>query len=131
LGEYQQLGTALGSASVPNDIFLFLTISGWRSSEARLLKYSELDLERRIATLGDTKTGVSVRPLSSAAIDIIKRQSPSSEYVFALQGRPFGNIYHYWASLGLDKTVTQHVLRHSYASLAGEMGLQIALSPDY
>jgi hypothetical protein len=50
LVEYQQLGTAL-SATVPNDIFLFLTLSGWRSTEARLLKHSEIDLERSIGGL--------------------------------------------------------------------------------
>jgi hypothetical protein len=33
--EYQQLGTAISCASVPHDIFVFLAISGWRSSEAR------------------------------------------------------------------------------------------------
>jgi len=123
IAEYAQLGTALGTATVPNDIFLFLAVSGWRSSEARLLKQSEIDLERRIATLGDTKTGASVRPLSSAAIDIIKRQSRSSEYVFALQqGRPASNLFPPWLKLKLAKDITQHTLRHSYASLAGDMG---------
>ena len=123
IAEYAQLGTALGTPTVPNDIFLFLAVSGWRSSEARLLKHSEIDLERRIATLGDTKTGASVRPLSSAAIDIIKRQSRSSEYVFALQqGRPASNLFPPWLKLKLAKDITQHTLRHSYASLAGDMG---------
>jgi integrase len=123
VSEYAQLGTALGSASVPNDVFLFLAVSGWRSSEARLLKHSEIDLERRIATLGDTKTGVSIRPLSSAAIDIIKRQSSTSEYVFALQkGHPASNLFPPWRKLGLAKDVTQHTLRHSFASLSADMG---------
>ena len=124
MAEYQQLGTALSSASVPNDIFLFLAVSGWRSSEARLLKYSECDLDRRIATLGDTKTGVSIRPLSSAAIDLIKKQpSTNGEYVFALHERPYTNIHPHWHKLGIDRTITQHTLRHSYASLAADMGL--------
>jgi integrase len=123
--EYTQLGTALnGSATVPHDIFLFLAVSGWRSSEARLLKHSEIDLERHTATLGDTKTGVSVRPLSSAAIEIINRQPPTNgEYVFALQGRPFSNIHPHWHKLEMPKDVTQHTLRHSFASLAADLGL--------
>jgi integrase len=122
--EYTQLGTALnGSATVPHDIFLFLAVSGWRSSEARLLKHSEIDLERHTATLGDTKTGVSVRPLSSAAIEIINRQPPTNgEYVFALQGRPFSNIHPHWHKLEMPKDVTQHTLRHSFASLAADLG---------
>ena len=67
IAEYALLGTALNSsATMANDVFLFLAVSGWRSSEARLLKHSELDLERHTATLGDTKTGMSVRPLSES-----------------------------------------------------------------
>jgi integrase len=122
VAEYSQLGTALTSASVPNDIFLFLAVSGWRSSEARLLKWTELDLDRRLASLADTKTGPSVRPLSSATIDIIKRQSQSGEYVFASQGKPYMNIHHCWRWLKLPKDVTQHTLRHSFASLSADMG---------
>jgi hypothetical protein len=49
-------------------------VTGFRSGEARNLRWSELDLERSIVTLEDTKSGVSVRPLSNIAIDIIKRQ---------------------------------------------------------
>ena len=54
--EYAQLWSALeDEKSVATDVFLFLAISGWRSGEAKNLKFSEVDLERRIATLGDTK----------------------------------------------------------------------------
>jgi integrase len=60
--EYTQLGAALNGGIV-SDIFLLLAVTGWRSSEAKNLRWSELDLERCIATLGDTKTGESVRPL--------------------------------------------------------------------
>jgi integrase len=121
--EYAQLGDAL-NGSVHHDVFLFLALSGWRSSEVRFLKHSEIDIERHIASLSDSKTGPSTRPLSSATIDIdiIKRQSQSGEYVFALQGKPFFNIHHLWRALGLPKDITQHTLRHSFASLSADMG---------
>lgn len=123
--EYAQLGRALNNGSnIAADIFSFLAISGWRSGEARLLKFSELDMERRIATLSDTKSGQSVRPLSSAAIEIIQRQERTSEYVFALQqGAPLSKLVHHWAKLEMPKDVTPHTLRHSLASLAADMGL--------
>jgi integrase len=125
VAEYAQLGRAL-DGSVSNDVFLFLALSGWRSSEARFLKYSELDLERRIASLMDSKTGPSTRPLSGATIDIIQRQQATdqqqSEYVFAIDGKPFFNIHHLWRRLELGKDVTQHTLPHSFASLAADMG---------
>jgi integrase len=41
----------------------FLALAGWRSGEALGLKWSEVDLGRRTARLGDTKAGSSIRPL--------------------------------------------------------------------
>jgi integrase len=122
--EYLQLGTGLNGGTA-SDIFLLLSITGWRSSEAKNLRWAECDMERSIVTLGDTKTGVSVRPLSGAAIDIIKRQRQNgSPYVFDNgHGEPMGNLRHQWKKLGMDKTITQHTLRHSFASLAADLGL--------
>jgi integrase len=128
VSEYAQLGRVLNDGSnIASDIFLFLAVSGWRSGEARLLKHSELDLDRGIAHLGDTKSGQSARPLSMAAIEIIKRQERNSEYVFAVQqGAPLNSLFHHWARLGMPKDVTPHQLRHSLASLAADM-----LVPDH
>jgi integrase len=122
--EYAQLGAAL-KGGVISDVFLFLAVTGFRSGEARNLRWSELDLERSIATLGDTKTGVSVRPLSSLAIEIVKRQKQNdSPYVFDYgQGRPLNSLRNYWLKLGMDKTIVPHILRHSFASLGADLGL--------
>jgi integrase len=128
--EYAQLGSALdGGCATLNrtvaDVLMLLAISGWRSSEARCLRWSEVDLERQIATLGDTKSGLSVRPLSSAAVEIIKRQNSEdrSEYVFAYErGKPVNNLRPHWLKLGIAKDVTPHTIRHSFASLSADMG---------
>jgi integrase len=121
--EYAQLGAAINGSAI-SDIVLLLAVTGFRSSEAKNLRWSECDLERNIATLGDTKTGVSIRPLSGAAIDILKRQKAGSEYVFDYgHGKPIAEIHYQWLKLGMDKTITPHVLRHSFASLAGDLGL--------
>ena len=40
----------------------FLALTGWRSGEALGLRWAELDLARRTATLADTKTGRSDPP---------------------------------------------------------------------
>jgi integrase len=122
VSEYAQFGTAISGGSVPHDIFLFLAVSGWRSSEARLLRHSEIDLERCIATLADSKTGQSVRPLSRASIDIIKRQTRNGDYVFNRNANIVSNLEPYWRKLELPRDITQHTLRHSFASLSADMG---------
>jgi integrase len=122
--EYAQLGAAL-KGGIMSDTFLLLAVTGWRSSEAKNLRWAECDLERSIVTLGDTKTGVSVRPLSAIAIALIKRQKSSSEYVFGfINGKPIDQPRYHWVKLGMPSDVTPHVLRHSYASLAAENSTQ-------
>jgi integrase len=119
--EYVHFGSALKNNDA-SDIFMLLAVTGFRSGEARLLKWSQLDLERHIATLDGTKTGLSIRPLSSAAIDIIKRQKQNSIYVFN-DGGPIPKLTRRWKKLGMPPDVTPHTLRHSFASLAGDLGL--------
>ena len=121
--EYQQLWKAINSGAthqIASDVFLFLVLTGWRSGEAKNLKFSELDLERKAALLGDTKTGVSIRPLSGAAIEIIKRQKAADVYVF---GKPIENLNPNWKRFAMPSDVTPHTLRHSFASLAADLGL--------
>ena len=85
---------------------------GFRSGEARNLRWSELDLERSIVRLEDTKSGVSVRPLSNIALEIIKRQPRTNEYVFDYgDGRPVNSLRTYWLKLGMDKSIVPHVFK--------------------
>jgi integrase len=121
--EYAQLGKAL-KGGMTSDIFLLLAVTGFRSSEAKNLRWDECDFERNIVTLGDTKTGVSVRPLSNIAIEIIKRQKQSgAPYVFDCgNGKPIPNLRSAWLKLKMLRDVTTHVLRHSFASLGADLG---------
>jgi integrase len=122
--EYGQLGAAL-KGGIISDIFLLLAATGFRSSEAKNLRWDECDIERNIVTLADTKTGVSVRPLSNTAIEIIKRQKKrGSPYVFDYgQGKPIFNLRSHWLKLKMERTIVPHVLRHSFASLGADLGL--------
>jgi integrase len=109
--EYAQLGKALNGTALKNDIAMsvikFLAISGFRSGEALQLKWSALDLERRIVTLEDSKTGRSIRPLSQAAIEIVQSQGRTSEYVFGLH-RPISDLRYQWEKLNLV-SIHEHV----------------------
>ncbi|RYC29712.1 DUF4102 domain-containing protein [Lichenibacterium minor] len=106
----------------------FVALTGWRKSEVTGLHWGDLDADRRIATLPDTKTGRSVRPLSAAACAILSPLSRSGTYVFpAVRGdtrlTSLGNMFvRLVADAGLPADVTLHVLRHSFASIAADLG---------
>ena len=134
--EYRALGTALKKAEReqiwPPAVAAtrFLALTGWRSGEALGLTWSEIDMVRRTATLGDTKTGRSVRPLSNAACDVVRNLTCAGDNVLVFpatrgDGR-MGGFRKLWdriAKLGkLPLDVTPHVLRHSFASLAADLG---------
>jgi integrase len=82
--EYGALGEALRKAEAqciwPAALAAtrFLALTGWRTGEALALRWGEIDLGRRTATLGDTKTGRSVRPLSHFACDVLRGLAPTS-----------------------------------------------------
>lgn len=131
--EYAALGGALRKAEAagiwPAAIACarFLALTGWRSGEALGLRWREVDLARRTATLLDTKTGRSVRPLSYAAYDILHTLPRIGELVFPAvrTERRFRSFPYLWARMTkgvLPADVTSHTLRHSFASLAADIG---------
>src|SRR5262245_9019205 len=77
--EYKALGEALrkaeGEIIWPAAVAAtrFLALTGWRSGEVLGLRWDEVDLSRHTAILGDTKTGKSIRPLSYAACDVLRK----------------------------------------------------------
>jgi integrase len=133
-GDYSALGAALRAAEAANvwpaavAAARFLALTGWRRGEVLALRWEEIDLARRTATLGETKTGRSMRPLSCAACDLLRGLSRIGPLVFPAtrgEGRLSG-FPKMWARIaalgGLPADVTPHVLRHSFASLAGDLG---------
>jgi integrase len=132
--EYEAFGAALRAAEAANiwpaaiAAAHFLALTGWRSGEVLALRWDAVSLARRTATLAETKTGRSVRPLSDAACDVLRKLSKTEPLVFpATRGNgPMGGFRKLWdkiAALGaLPPDVTPHVLRHSFASLAGDLG---------
>ena len=106
----------------------FLALTGWRSGVALGLRWTEVDRPKRTARLTDTKTGESIRPLSNAAWDVLRGLGGSGDLAFPPtrgDGRMSGlrKLWDRIAKLAeLPADVTPHVLRHSYASLAADLG---------
>ena len=132
--EYSILGNALRKAETMNfwpyavEAIRFLALTGWRSGEAICLEWEQVDLERRTIQLSDTKTGKSIRPISNAACAILRRLPTTSGLVFkASRGAGtmtgFRKIWDRIAKLKqLPEDITPHVLRHSFTSLASDLG---------
>jgi integrase len=108
----------------------FLVVTGWRPGEVTKLRWSEVDLARRMAIIDDSKTGRSMRPLSKLACELLRDLNRSGLMVFPAVGGDvsMGKLSEMkgWQEIitlaKLPDDVTPHVLRHSFASLAGDLG---------
>ncbi|MCT2577669.1 MAG: DUF4102 domain-containing protein [Mesorhizobium sp.] len=113
------------------DLIRYLTVSGWRVSEARLLTWDMVDLPKMVARLPDTKSGVSVRALSTDAATLIDRQKHRIGFVFS--GRKGSQPVSYkrlrevlhsiCTAAGIDQ-ITPHGLRHTAATWAAVSGAE-------
>ena len=133
--EYAALGRAL--AALEADMWppavacaRFLALTGWRSGEATALRWRDIDLARRTARLSATKTGESLRPLSAAACDVLRAQGPGAADALVFppsRGEGPMDVKVHWRRIhkaaGLPRDVTPHVLRHSFASVAADLGM--------
>ena len=132
--EYKQLGNGIAASKgiwpYAVSAISFLAVTGWRSGEVLNLRWRDLDLKRHVARLPDTKTGASTRPLSLSAVKELQKLPrggpddlvfPSSREGVVMSGFP--SLFEKVARVGgLPKDVTPHVLRHSFASVAADLG---------
>jgi integrase len=132
--EYAALGEAL--RTMPQTAWpiavaaaRFLALTGWRRGEMLGLKWGEVDLVTRTAWLLDTKTGRSMRPLSHRACEVLRELPRIGELVFPASAgadKTMGGFPKAWTRIikraSLPTDVTPHVLRHSFASIAADLG---------
>ncbi len=110
----------------------FLTLSGWREQEALSLTWAAVDMARGVAVLSDTKSKRSERPLGTAALDILRKvpKVEGNPHVFpgARDGKPLRDVGATWdsvkyaAKLDTNARLRLHDLRHSFTTVARELG---------
>jgi integrase len=104
----------------------FTILCAARTGETLGAKWEEIDLKQKIWILPPhrMKSGVEHRvPLSSAAVDLLKRQDCAGDYVFpgAKVGRPMSNMSMEMVLRRLGVETTVHGFRSSFRDWAGEM----------
>jgi integrase len=132
--EYKALGEALQAMPEATWPFAlaaakFLALTGWRRGEMLSLQWSDIDLATRTVRLADTKTGASLRPLSHAACAILRDLPRMGALVFPASSgddKPMAGFHKVWLRIAaraeLPADATPHVLRHSFASVAADLG---------
>lgn len=133
--QYRQFGAALDAAEQEGvnvtaiAAIRLLALTGCRKGEILGLRWSEVDEAGRAFRMSDTKEGASVRPIGSAAFGILHPLRRDEGRVWILAGErrdlPYGGLKGAWRDiLGRTKLagVTPHTLRHSFASMAGDLG---------
>jgi integrase len=117
-----------------------LMFTGCRRNEILHLRWSEVDLERGLLRLRDSKTGAKLVPLNGAAIAVLQAQTRVADnpHVFASErrhakGKPIADAKRAWttirkrAGLDGDEAMRIHDLRHNFASVGAGAGLSLPL----
>lgn len=132
--EIRKFGQALQDAEgtehpVALEAIRFALLTGFRRLEVLSLEHSWVDYDSSVVRFPQTKTGAQVRVVGQPALDLVRkmRLQSDSQFVFvaAVGEGHFVGVPRVMKRI-TDKLVwdgvTMHVLRHTFASVAGDLG---------
>ncbi len=134
--EFGRLAKILNEAEKDGSIFIgaiqairLLIFTGCRLGEILTLKWDYIDFENKRINLADSKTGRKTVYLSGPAIDVLKAIPRVQDNPHVLVGRfhrgHMTRMGHQWEAIRKRADlhdVRMHDLRHSYASVAANLG---------
>jgi integrase len=106
-----------------------LLLTGFRRMEALALPAEWVDTRARCVRFGDTKSGAQLRPIGAKAVAVVEAQTKGNKSKWVFPASAGDNHF-----VGLPRVlarvcakaklagVTVHVLRHTFAATAAEMG---------
>jgi integrase len=133
--EYRTLGRMLEKAAA-NDkyatvsaIIRQIALTGCRRSEIIGLEWGEVDLEKSCLRLSESKEGYSIRPIGLPVVEFLEARYGDYTGPYVFPGREhssaFGAFPNHWNEIFMGSPlqgITAHVLRHSFASIANDLG---------
>lgn len=134
--EYRTLGRILAKAAEDErytrtvDIIRLIAMSGCRRGEIIEVRKAEIDTVGSAFRFEDTKEGQSVRPMGLPIAEYFDEWDMTGDSPFVFPGErnpdgPFGSFPRHWEKIFADTELadlTAHVLRHSFASIANDLG---------
>jgi integrase len=105
-------------------------MSGCRRGEIIEARKAEIDTVGSAFRFEDTKEGQSVRPMGLPVVEYFDERNMTGDSPYVFPGErntdgPFGSFPRHWEKIfaGTELAdLTAHVLRHSFASLANDLG---------
>ena len=140
MDEMGRLGSALADAEKEGEnpeavaAIRLLLLSGCRKSEVLSLRWAEIDFERGVLALPDSKTGAKIVLLGAPALELLASLPRRQDNPYVLPGKKSGQhlvgLPRVWLRIskraGLEG-VRLHDLRHSFASIGASAGMGIAI----
>lgn len=123
------MGEAPGESPTAIAAITLMLLTGFRRMEALALQREWIDTEAGCVRFTQTKSGAQVRPVGEAALQLVQKQPTIGGSAFVFPGEVgndhFVGVSHVLARLSVAAKldlVTPHLLRHTFASVAGDFG---------